>query len=111
MVDLPDDGVRDAYVRAVIAAYVATPGVHGHVRRVDRDVAARLCDARVPFHVVRTAFLLAAARRIRNNAFTSPLPTIRSLHYFLPVIREVQERPLGYRDVAAIREIFGNSPD
>jgi len=66
-----------------------------------------LFDQAVRLHVIDTAFLLAASRRERHNAFSTPLPSIRSLHYFLPVIREVIERPLGYREIAALRESLG----
>jgi len=38
---------------------------------------------------VRTAFVLAAARRLMRPADAPPLGTIRSLAYFLPVIEEV----------------------
>jgi hypothetical protein len=92
------------YVRAVIERYRATPGVLGHVRRTDRALAARLYQRRIPLYIIDRACFLAAARRIRNNAFSTPLPPIRSLHYFLPVIQEVIQRPLGYRDIEELRQ-------
>ena len=98
---------RDDYTAAVLAAYVRTPGVLGRVRTADTVLAARLYDHGVPLYLVTNAFLLAATRRIRNNAFADPLPPIRSLHYFLPVLRELQQRPLGPRDIDRIRETLG----
>ena len=97
---------RSAYVRHLLEAYVATPGVLGRVRRADRHLADRLYEQRVPLFAMKNAFFVAAARRLRNNAFDTPLPPIRSLHYFLPVLRELQERPLGPRDIARLRDIL-----
>jgi hypothetical protein len=99
--------VRQEYLRAVIECYRKTPGVLGHVRRADRDLAARLYDQRIPLFVIEQACLLAAARRIRNNAFEAPLPPIRSLHYFLPIIQEIRERPPGPRELEILRDVFG----
>jgi hypothetical protein len=96
-----------AYVRELLKRYVATPGVHGRVRRADRELAARLYDERVPLFVVQNAFILAAARRLRHNAYDTPLPPVRSVHYFIPVIREVLERPPGPRDIATLLRILG----
>jgi len=106
--DGPPDSraARKAYVRELLQAYVATPGVLGRVRRADRVLAARLYDQQVPLYAIKNALLVAAARRLRNNAFATPLPPIRSVHYFLPVLRELLERPPGPRDLARIRELL-----
>jgi len=98
---------RRAYVHALLEAYVATPGVLGRVRRADRDLAGRLYDQRVPLYAIKNAFLVAAARRLRNNAFATPLPPIRSIHYFLPVLREMLARPPGPRDIDHFRRLLG----
>lgn len=94
---------RAAYVREVLRLYRATPGVHGHVRRADHDLAGRLFDQGVPFWAIANAFLVGAARRIVHNGFSTPMPLVRSLHYFLPLIQEMLERPLGYRDLDELR--------
>jgi hypothetical protein len=49
----------------------------------------QLHERGVPLKVVENAFVLAAARRIIRSAEAPPLPTVRSLAYFLPVIEEV----------------------
>jgi hypothetical protein len=99
MTDGPAGGdSRSLYVRAVLARYRTTPTVLGHVRRADRDLAAALYDRGIPLYLVENALLLAAARRVLNNAFPAPPPPIRSLAYILPVIAELQTRPLGPRD-------------
>jgi hypothetical protein len=94
------------YVQAVLERYRQTPAVLGHIRRVDRELALRLYENRVPLYVIDRACVLAAARRVRNNAFSTPLPPIRSLHYFLPVIQEVIQRPPGPRDIDEMRRLL-----
>lgn len=106
--DRPDPkATRSAYIRELLEAYVATPGVLGPVRPADRELAGRLYDQRVPLYAIKNAFLVAAARRFRNNAFATPLPPIRSVHYFLPILRELLERPPGPRDIAQLRRLLG----
>lgn len=78
---------RDEYVRRVFDAYRITPGTTGVVRRADRLLAGELYDRGVPVEAVENALLLAAARRLIRPV---PLPPVRSLHYFLPVIEEVK---------------------
>jgi len=96
--------LRQRYVHELLRLYVATPGVAGRVRRADRELAQALFEHNVPLYAVANAFIVAAARRIRSNAYSTPLPPIRSLHYFHDVIREMLERPLGYRDIEQLRQ-------
>ena len=100
----PTDTFRQRYVRELLCLYVATPGVAGRVRRADRQLAQALYDHNVPLYAVANAFIVAAARRSRHNAFSTPLPPIQSLHYFQNVIREMLERPPGYREIEQLRE-------
>jgi len=90
---------RADHVREVLRHHRATSGVLGHVRRADRELAARLFDQGVPFYAVANAMLVAAARRVLHNGFSTPMPPIRFLHYFWPVIVEMIQRPLGYREL------------
>lgn len=101
----PED--RRRYVRELLRLYVTTPGVAGHIRRADREFAGTLFDRGIPLYVVETAFLVAAARRVRHNAFSTPMPPIRSLHYFVGVIQEVLDRPPGYRELDELRRVIG----
>ena len=96
--------LQQRYVRELLRLYLATPGVVGHVRRADRKLAQDLFDHHVPLHAVATAFMVAAARRIRHNAYSTPMPPIRSLHYFRGPIQEILERPLGYREIQQLRQ-------
>ncbi len=88
LVDCPAHS-RRSYVEAVLSAYRSCPGTTGHVRRPDRLLAGTLHDRDFPLDAIRAAFVLATARRTFRPANTPPLPTIRSLHYFLPVINEI----------------------
>lgn len=95
---------RRRYVHELLRLYVATPGVAGRVRLADRQLAKALFERNVPLYAVANAFIVAAARRIRHNAYSTPLPPIRSLHYFREVIREMLERPPGYREIEQLRQ-------
>jgi hypothetical protein len=98
---------RERYVRRLLQLYITTPGVLGRARHADRTLARRLHDQRIPLYVVTDAFIVAAARRARHNAFSTPLPPIRSLHYFVGTIRELLDRPLGPRDIEELRRALG----
>jgi len=82
---------QEEYIRAVLEAYRKTPGTTGTVRRPDRLVAAELYGRGISLSVIENALLLAAARRVLRPPGTTPLNTVRSLAYFLPVIEEVLE--------------------
>jgi hypothetical protein len=86
---------RDEYVRRVLEAYRTTPGTCGAVRRPDRLLAAQLHHRGVPAEAVENALTLAAARRLIRPAEAPSLGTVRSLAYFVPVIEEVLETPVG----------------
>lgn len=90
---------RQRYAAEVIQLYRSTPSVLGHVRQADRDLALRFFDDGVPLYAVRNALLLGAARRVLHNGFSTPMPPVRSLHYFVPILREVMERSPGYREL------------
>jgi hypothetical protein len=82
---------QEEYVRQVLEAYRKTPGTMGTVRRADRLLAAQLYQRGLALKVIENALVLAATRRLIRPADASPLNTIRSLAYFLPVIEEVLE--------------------
>jgi len=79
------------YLEAVLATYSSLPGTPWRPSRQDRRLARDLCRRGVPLRTVRTALLLAAARRTLRSGL--PLPPVRTLHYFLPAIDEVLEQP------------------
>ncbi len=75
------------YVAAVLEAYVALPDTACRPRRADRALPCWLSSAGVPLEVVLDALLQAHARR--HLKAISPPQLLRSLHYFLPLIREL----------------------
>ncbi len=85
---------EQAYVRAIRMVYLQLPNTHPSFSRSDRRLAEALFQRNVPFDVVRSALLLATARRICRNPAVPPLPPVRSLHYFMPAIDEILRQPL-----------------
>lgn len=80
---------RGEYLCRLFEAYRATPGTCGVVRQTDRLTAIQLYERGVPLTVVDNALALAAVRRLMRPDAAAPLPVVRSLAYFLPVIDEV----------------------
>ena len=78
-----------SYVRAVLERYLWLPETPRVTSRHDRRCAEMLFRRGVPFEVVNVAFLLATARRTFRAG--DALPPVRALHFFLPIIEELQE--------------------
>ena len=99
------DPAARAYVQAVLELYVRLPGTRPAPTRLDRLLAATFYGRGLPLSLVLAAMLLAAARRTLRRPGAAPLPPVRCLHYFLPVINEVAQAPLdpGYVDYLAGR--------
>ncbi len=74
----------------MLELYRHHPHTTGRVRKADRLLAADLYRQGISIANVRDAFLLVTARRSLSREH----PAIRSLHYFLPAIRELREQPL-----------------
>lgn len=85
---------KKAYVDHVLETYRQTPGTRGRVRHADRRLAEELFHRSVPLQTVRAALLIAVARRTFREDGLEPLQPIASLHYFIPVIEEVQRKPI-----------------
>jgi hypothetical protein len=81
------------YVKRVMSTYVSLPGTPARPSRRDRRLARELYGRGVSLMAVRTALLLAAARRTLRNPEAKPLDPVRTLYYFLPVIEEVNDQP------------------
>ena len=80
---------QQEYIDRLLEAYRATPGTCGMARRADRLLAEQLYQRGLPLTTVENAFTLAAVRRLARPDNAAPLPVIRSLAYFLPVIEEI----------------------
>ncbi len=83
-----------AYVAAVVMAYVELPETPLSASLQDHRQARRLHDRGIPLRIVQSALLLASLRRLVRPADLPPLPPIRSLAYFQPVIDELLVHPM-----------------
>ena len=94
-----------AYVAAVLALYLDLPDTPLRPSPLDQSLARKLHDQAVPLPLVESALLLATLRRLARPSELPPLPRIRSLSYFLPVIEELQQQPLpeGYLDYLRLK--------
>jgi hypothetical protein len=80
------------FVSRVLALYLGLPDVAARrPSRVDRNLAAALFHRGISFEQIEAAMLLAHLRRAGR---ATPLPPIRSLHYFIPILHEITSDPL-----------------
>lgn len=93
-----------AYVAAVLMLYTDLPDTPLRPSPQDHAMARRLRQQGVPLPLIESALLLASLRRLIRPDLP-PLPRIRSLAYFQPVIAELQEQPLpkGYLDYLRLK--------
>ena len=82
------------YVSTVILLYVDLPDTPLSATLQDHAQARRLHDRGISLALVESAFLLASLRRLARPSDAPPLPPIRSLAYFLPVIAELLAQPM-----------------
>ena len=82
------------YTSAVLTLYVDLPDTPLRASIQDQRLAQRLFETAVPLSLVETALLLGSLRRLCRPSDLRPLPRIRSLAYFQPVIEELQEHPV-----------------
>jgi hypothetical protein len=83
---------RSRYATSVLDRYRNLPGTLHRTLRQDRNLALRLHDRGVPLHKIEDAFVLALARRTFRSS-SEPIEPIRSLHYFLPLLQELEVEP------------------
>lgn len=81
-------------VARVLALSLRLPQTPARTHRTDRHLAAQWYTQALTWEVIEGALLLAVARRCLRDPALPPLPPIRSLHYFVPVLAEVQATPL-----------------
>ena len=82
---------RRLYTQKLFDLYCGLP--HTAARRpspYDRQLADQLWQKDIPLDIIEGAFLLAIARRSGREPNQRPLPPIRSLAYFLPIIEELR---------------------
>lgn len=82
------------YVARVLALYLSLPQTPARTHRTDRQLAVSWYTQAFAWDIIEGALLLAVARRCLRDPALPPLQPIRSLHYFVPVLEEVQATPL-----------------
>lgn len=85
------DSEERHYVQAILDCYHRLAGTPRVTSRSDRKCAQALFRRGVPRDVVEGAMVVAVARRTFRRG--DPLPRIRALHFFLPVVEELLEIP------------------
>jgi hypothetical protein len=90
----PATEAETVYVAAVLTMYADLPDTPLRPSLTDQALARKLHSEQVPLSLVESALLLATLRRQARSSDLPPLPKIRSLAYFLPVIAELQQQPL-----------------
>jgi hypothetical protein len=81
------------YQSVVLKMYLQLQETPSRIHPNDRKMAEILCDQKIPLAIIESAFLLASLRRLIRSPDMPPLGPIRSLAYFLPVIKEVHANP------------------
>ena len=92
-----------AYVLAVLDLYLELPDTPPRAGPLDEAWARRFYQQGIPFSVVETALLLGSLRRCARSPEAPPLPGIRSLAYFQPIIQELQREPVSENFRASLR--------
>jgi len=98
---------QEKQVEAMLELYRRHPCTTGRVRPADRRLARDLCRAGISVDTVEAALLIATARLTLLRQ--KPATLVRSLHYFLPVIRELRQRPLDTDYLCYLRRTLGRS--
>jgi len=80
------------YVERVLLFYRTLPQTRARTGPADRRLAEDLERRGVPLQLVEGALCLAVLRRLQRPPEAPPLPPIRSLHYILPVLDELQDQ-------------------
>jgi hypothetical protein len=89
----PDDDANQ-YQSAILKLYLELPETPSRAGPHDRKTAAELHGRSITLVTVESAMLLASVRRLGRPPDRSPLPPIRSLAYFIPVIEELLDNPI-----------------
>lgn len=99
------------FVARVLSLYLRLPHTPTRTSRTDRRLAAQWFAQGLPWETLEGALLLATARRSLRDSALPPLPPIRSLHYFVPLLEEVLATPLAPEYVQYLRhKLAGLTP-
>ena len=84
---------RDNYLRQILRLYRLLPHTPQRFHKGDRAIVDHLFDEDVPVRRVEAALLLGSARRVCRDPQLPALEPIRSIAYFLPVLRQLPTTP------------------
>ncbi len=87
-----------SFSAAVLQGYLALPDTPHRSSRYDRSLAESWFQRQIPFSLIQAAFAVALLRRHLRTNTNPPLPPIRSLHYFVPVLEEILQQDPRYLD-------------
>lgn len=82
------------FVASVLNLYLDLPDTPLRYNSADQSFARRLQEEQISLPVIEAALLLASLRRLLRPLGLPPLPRIRSLAYFQPVIAELLQQPV-----------------
>jgi hypothetical protein len=101
----PVQASEAAFVAQVLMLYVDLPDTPLRPSATDQSLARKLFVETVPLPLIESALLLGTLRRLNRAPDLPPLPKIRSLAYFVPVIEELKLQPLpeGYLDYLRLK--------
>jgi hypothetical protein len=85
---------QSRYLETLLNLYLSLPETPSQASPSDIRLAHGLYQRRITLEIVEAALLLASVRRLFRDPSLPPLPPIRSLNYFLPVISEISANPL-----------------
>ena len=91
------------FIARLLSLYLSLPHTPARTSRSDRQLAADWYAQGLAWDTLEGALLLATARRRLRAPTLPPLPPIRSLHYFVPLLEEVAETPLSVEYVQYLR--------
>lgn len=94
-----------AFVADLLTLYADLPDTPLRPSSADQILARRLFADAVSLSLIESALLLGTLRRLSRPHNLPPLPKIRSLAYFLPVVEELQIQPLpeGYLEYLRLK--------
>ncbi len=98
------------FVARVLTLYLSLPQTPQRTNRTDRQLATHWHAQPLAWTAIESAMLLAVARRSLRDPALPPLPPIRSLHYFVPLLEEVLATPLSPEYVQYLRRKLAAIP-
>ena len=99
---MSDTTVPD-YIHALLNLYLQMPDTPPYFSDLDHQQAQEWHQQQVPLPTLELALLLACSRRASRSPQARPLPPIRSLRYFRPVLEELQANPPSPQVAAYLR--------